>query len=76
MSNVIDEFIASVESACEHDQEIEMYQLVQALTLDVICRTALGVNYGLQKDLRHPILGRAKAFFDIKIDLLFMLTSK
>ncbi|XP_003741765.1 cytochrome P450 3A24 [Galendromus occidentalis] len=74
MSEIIDEFIVTLEKSCRDNREVEFYELAQALTLDVISRTALGANYGLQKNLRHPMLSRARAFFDIKLDPLFLLT--
>lgn len=74
MSDIVDEFIDAAGKACQRDEEVEFYELAQALTLDVISRTALGVNYGLQKNLEHPMLSRARAFFDARLDLLFLLT--
>lgn len=60
---VVDQFMDNV--AGFEGKEIEIYSYIQALTMDTICKTALGVDYDIQKDVpNHPILVQAKIMFE------------
>ncbi|OQR72996.1 thromboxane-A synthase-like [Tropilaelaps mercedesae] len=75
MSRIIDEFMENVDKAYATEGRVEeMYDLYQALTLDTICRTALGVGFGVQKDIANSkLLKQLKMIFSIGLNLFIFL---
>ncbi|XP_003743686.1 cytochrome P450 3A4 [Galendromus occidentalis] len=60
---IVDEFMENVEKHENKDMEISSYY--QALTMDTICKSALGADFGIQKHgPSHPLVVAAKALFD------------
>lgn len=67
MKNLEKEFKSS-------NQDVDLYEYYQALTLDTICRTALGVKYEIQNNIEHSeILRHVKVLFSNKMNLLTVL---
>ncbi|CAF2404456.1 unnamed protein product [Rotaria sp. Silwood2] len=59
----------------EH-KEINIYDLYQRLTMDVICRCAFGIDTDMQNDINNPYLQKSAAILKIDVDeLLFIRLS-
>ncbi|XP_029851214.2 thromboxane-A synthase [Ixodes scapularis] len=54
--STVEELVGRVGQMAEKDEDFEIGPMYQALTLDVICRSALGINYNLQQNPKHPFL--------------------
>lgn len=48
---MVDEFIVNVGDYTANSKECDLYLLYQGLTLDTICKSAMGVNFDIQKNL-------------------------
>ena len=48
---MVDEFIRNVDEYHDQSKECDMYFLYQGFTLDTICKSAMGVNFEIQKNL-------------------------
>ncbi|XP_022709023.1 cytochrome P450 3A14-like [Varroa jacobsoni] len=70
VSEIVDEFQELLEKAAANGQPIDIYRAFQTLTLDTICRTALGVNYGVLKNPDHPVLLRINGLFEMNYSIV------
>lgn len=76
VAHFVDDFIANVAVSSESGAEFDIYELYQALTLDTICRSAMGVNFGIQKDVANSeILQELKAIFELNASDVRLLLS-
>ncbi|OQR76313.1 thromboxane-A synthase-like, partial [Tropilaelaps mercedesae] len=68
---IADEFMENVDKAyASGGRSVEMYDLYQALTAETICRTAMGVDFGMQKDIEgNKLLRDMKVVFQIGLPL-------
>ncbi|OQR66534.1 cytochrome P450 3A4-like [Tropilaelaps mercedesae] len=74
MSLIVDEFIENVTN--HNGAKVEIYPYLQALTIDVICKTALGVDYAIQQNPRgHPLLLQVKAMFEAQPGIIHLCLS-
>ncbi|XP_077558401.1 thromboxane-A synthase-like isoform X3 [Haemaphysalis longicornis] len=57
------EFEATIDEYARSGEEFEIGDLYQALTLDVICRSAMGIEYHIQKNPQHSLLVSSRLLF-------------
>ncbi|OQR74337.1 cytochrome P450 3A31-like [Tropilaelaps mercedesae] len=78
VGRVVDGFMDNVHKEfASGGRSVDIYQLYQALTLETICHTALGVDYGIQKDVANSkILQKVKVVFTLNFNLLSIFLSK
>lgn len=57
------EFEATIDEYARLGEEFEIGNLYQALTLDVICRSAMGIEYNIQKNPEHSLLVSSRLLF-------------
>ncbi|XP_028968770.1 cytochrome P450 3A5 [Galendromus occidentalis] len=69
MCTSVDLFMENVGSCFIEGKECDIYELLQALTLDTICRVGMGVDFGVQKDVAN-----SKLLKQVKIMTSFPLT--
>ncbi|KAF8788941.1 Cytochrome P450 3A24 like protein [Argiope bruennichi] len=64
MNSAIDSLVSNVEKKCSADESFDIYPMYQGLTMDVIGRTAFGIQTDLQNNPDDPLLRCSKVFFD------------
>lgn len=72
MSKIVDGFVSNVDKVYESGaRSIELYILYQALTLETICQTAMGVDFAVQKDVANSkLLKHIRIIFSVSITLI------
>lgn len=75
VSIVTEDFMKNLEKEFNSsNQDVDLYEYYQALTLDTICRTALGVKYEIQNNIEHSeILRHVKVLFSNNMNVLTVL---
>ena len=69
--SVVDEFIKNVDKDFANAKDCDFYELYQALTLDTICKTGMGVDFKIQNDIENSnILKQVKVMLSFHIDLV------
>ncbi|XP_003745699.1 cytochrome P450 3A6-like [Galendromus occidentalis] len=69
--HIVDDFMENVDAAHVNGKEFDMYELYKGLTLDTICRSALGVDFEIQKNIAESrILHAIKALFNSPMNYL------
>lgn len=67
----------NIDAEFANSNEFNIYELYQALTLDTICRTGMGVDFGIQKDIKNSkILDASRVIFTNKFNLLGVIISE
>ncbi|KAH8026228.1 hypothetical protein HPB51_017154 [Rhipicephalus microplus] len=59
----IQELIDKIDEHARSSEEFEIGDLFQAMTLDVICRSAMGIEYSIQKNPKHSLLASCRLLF-------------
>lgn len=59
----VQEFEAKVAEYARTGEEFEIGNMYQAMTLDVICRSAMGIEYNIQKNPEHSLLVSSRLLF-------------
>ncbi|OQR74338.1 thromboxane-A synthase-like [Tropilaelaps mercedesae] len=72
VERVVDGFMDNVHKEfASRGRSVDIYELYQALTLETICHTALGVDYDIQSDVANSkILQKVKVVFTLDFNLL------
>lgn len=72
IGKIVDEFMTNVDAAYDtNDRSVEIYSLYQALTADIISRSAMGVDFGVQKDIENSeLLKHMKQVFSTGMPLI------
>lgn len=76
MNDAIDTLLENFEKFCQNGQVFEAYELFQKLTLDVIIRTAFGIQTNLQKNPKDPIYKLAYILFHPPFRFFFILMTR
>lgn len=78
VEGIVDEFMDNVHKAfASGGRSVDMYEFYQALTLETICRSAMGADFRVQKDIaKSKILHDVKSFFSLNLNILFVLFRK
>ncbi|XP_055925093.1 cytochrome P450 3A24-like [Argiope bruennichi] len=63
MSNAIDSLVENVEKKCSSGEPFNIYPMYQGLTMDVIGRTAFGIQTDSQNNPDDPLLRSSKILF-------------
>ncbi|CAN8004604.1 unnamed protein product [Ixodes hexagonus] len=71
--STVEELVGRVEQMAQKNEEFEIGPMYQALTLDVICRSALGINYDLQQNPKHPFLQSSCMLFGSTFSFIAVL---
>lgn len=58
------EFEDKIAEYARSGEEFEIGDLYQAMTLDVICRSAMGIEYNIQKNPKHSLLVCSRMLFN------------
>ncbi|XP_037507674.1 thromboxane-A synthase [Rhipicephalus sanguineus] len=58
------ELVDKIEEYARSGEEFEIGNLYQAMTLDVICRSAMGIEYSIQKNPTHSLLVCCRLLFN------------
>ncbi|KAL1473596.1 hypothetical protein MTO96_021892 [Rhipicephalus appendiculatus] len=58
------EFMDKITEYARSGEEFEIGDLFQAMTMDVICRSAMGIEYSIQKNPNHSLLTSCKLLFN------------
>lgn len=58
------EFVDKIAEYARSGEEFEIGNLYQAMTLDVICRSAMGIEYSIQKNPTHSLLVCCRLLFN------------
>ena len=70
----VDKFMKNVDKDFDSSSECDIYELFQALTLDTICKTGMGVDFGVQDDVENSkILKHVKSIFSFPFNLLLVV---
>lgn len=67
------ELIARIGERAKTGDEFEIGDMYQALTLDVICRTAMGIQYNIQQTPNHRFLNSSRMLFGSSFPILAVL---
>ncbi|XP_003744550.1 cytochrome P450 3A56 [Galendromus occidentalis] len=74
VSSAADEFMKNVDRHFAEDAECDFYELFQALTLDTICKTGMGVDFEIQSNIDNSaILRQVKMMLAYQIDLILLI---
>lgn len=77
MNTAIDSLISKVEMKCESGEEFDIYPMFQGLTMDVIGRTAFGIQTDSQNNPNDPLLRSSKILLSGEItNPVLVLASK
>lgn len=63
MNSSIEAMLGILQEKAENGEEVEMFDVYQRLTLDVITRTAFGVRTDVQTNRSSDLLRNTKIFF-------------
>ncbi|CAL1299476.1 unnamed protein product [Larinioides sclopetarius] len=77
MNTAVDSLMSKVEKQCEAGEEFDIYPMFQGLTMDVIGRTAFGIQTDAQNNPNDPLLRSSKILFsgDITSPVVVLATS-
>ncbi|GFR09424.1 thromboxane-A synthase [Trichonephila clavata] len=77
MNSAIDSLVNNVENKCAAGEEFDIYLMYQGLTMDVIGRTAFGIQTDAQNNPNDPLLRSSKILLsgDLRRNYLFVLAS-
>ncbi|GIY20849.1 cytochrome P450 3A24 [Caerostris darwini] len=67
MNTAIDSLVANVEKKCDAGESFDIYPFYQGLTMDVIGRTAFGIQTDSQNNPNDPLLRSSKILFSSDI---------
>ncbi|GFQ66643.1 cytochrome P450 3A12 [Trichonephila clavata] len=75
MNSAIDSLVNNVENKCAAGEEFDIYLMYQGLTMDVIGRTAFGIQTDAQNNPNDPLLRSSKILLsgDLRRNYLFVL---
>lgn len=59
----VDELVEMIDDLAKTGKEFEISNMYQAFSLDVICRSAMGIDYNLQKNQDHGLLASSRMLF-------------
>lgn len=72
----VDKFMKNIDKDFKSSTECDIYELYQALTLDTICRTGMGVDFRVQDDIENSkLLKQVKAMFAFPYNLFVVVIS-
>lgn len=69
----IQELMTKIDQKAKTGSEFEIGDMYQALTLDVICRSAMGINYNLQQHPNHSFLVSSRMLFSSTFSIIAVL---
>ncbi|XP_015908100.1 cytochrome P450 3A24 isoform X2 [Parasteatoda tepidariorum] len=77
MNDAIQSLMINIDKKCKADEHFDIYKLYQGLTMDVVGRTAFGIQTDVQNNPKDPFLRAAKALFsgDIRNPLIILAVS-
>ncbi|CAG2178392.1 unnamed protein product, partial [Oppiella nova] len=77
MESAINQFISRVTEHQKQDKEMDIYELVQGLTMDTIAKTGFGFESGSQTETENKVIHAVKETFNVKVSqfLLFLWLS-
>ncbi|GBM45506.1 Thromboxane-A synthase [Araneus ventricosus] len=77
MNTTIDSFMSKVEKKCEAGEEFDIYPMYEGLTIDIIARTAFGIQTDLQNNPNDLLLRTNQIIYSEDITSpLYVLASK
>ncbi|XP_028967635.1 cytochrome P450 3A31 [Galendromus occidentalis] len=69
--SIVDGFLKNIDTEFANSNEFNIYELYQALTLETICKTGMGVDFGIQEDIKNSkILDSSRLIFTQKFNLV------
>lgn len=69
----IKELMSKIDQKAQAGGEFEIGDMYQAFTLDVICRSAMGINYNLQQHPNHSFLVSSRMLFSSTFSVIAVL---
>ncbi|XP_055925097.1 cytochrome P450 3A24-like [Argiope bruennichi] len=75
MNSAIDSLMNNVEKKCAAGEEFDIYPMFQGLTMDVIGRTAFGIQTDTQNDPNDPLLRTSKILLEGEITSVVLLAT-
>ncbi|XP_054709648.1 cytochrome P450 3A24-like [Uloborus diversus] len=75
MNGAIDSLLKNVEKKSNRGEAFDIYPMYQGLTMDVIGRTAFGIQTDVQNDPNDPFLRSARILFSGDVRSIFFLLS-
>ncbi|KAG0413181.1 hypothetical protein HPB47_009679 [Ixodes persulcatus] len=71
--STVEELMGRLQQVAEKNEEFEIGPMYQALTLDLISRSALGINLKIQQNPKHPFLTSINMLFGCTFSFIAVL---
>lgn len=69
----VEKLVSKIDRKAQSGDECEAAEMYAALALDVICKSAMGIDYNLQEQPRHPLLICCRVLFGCAFTLIAVL---
>ncbi|CAN8027033.1 unnamed protein product, partial [Ixodes persulcatus] len=74
--STVEELMGRLQQVAQKNEEFEIGPMYQALTLDLISRSALGINLKIQQNPKHPFLTSINMLFGCTFSFIAVLLGK